>query len=151
MRSRCVFALVLLLLMAPRAVLSTNHHVRAGASGNNSGSDWINAYATLPATLVRGDVYYIADGDYPGYTFDDAASGQKTITIIKATQNDHGVDTGWSDAYGDGQADWGPVNFNSSYWVFNGQVGIGDGSEEAYGFKISYSGSGRTVKLVRFV
>ena len=38
------------------------HYVRAGATGLNNGSDWNNAWTSLPATLVRGDTYYIADG-----------------------------------------------------------------------------------------
>jgi hypothetical protein len=144
------YGFILLLVVMPGMALSANHYVRAGASGNNSGTDWANAYTSLPATLVRGDTYYIADGNYSGYTFDDPASGSKVITIIKATQNNHGTDAGWSNSYGDGQASWGLLNFNSSYWVFDGQTGFGTGSQEPYGFRISYSGTGQGVKLVKF-
>lgn len=144
------YKFILLFVVMPSVVLSANHYVRAGASGNNSGTDWVNAYTSLPATLVRGDTYYIADGSYSGYTFDDPASGSSVITIIKATPNNHGTDTGWSNAYGDGQAAWGPLNFNSSYWVFDGQKGFGTGSQESYGFKVSYKGSDKGIKLVRF-
>jgi len=144
------YGFILLLVVMPGIVLSANRYVRAGASGNNSGTDWANAYASLPATLVRGDTYYIADGSYADYTFDDKESGASVITIIKATQNNHGTDVGWSSSYGDGQAAWGPININSSYWVFDGQKGSGTGAKESYGFRISYSGSGKGVKLVKF-
>src|SRR5262245_7797716 len=82
---------------------AATRYVRAGAAGANTGADWTNAYSVLPATLVRGDVYYLADGSYPGYIFDDASSGTTLITIKKATVNDHGTDTGWLASYGDGQ------------------------------------------------
>jgi hypothetical protein len=54
--------------------------------------------------LTRGDTYYIADGSYVTYIFDDVASGSLVITIKKATVADHGTETGWLDTYGDGQA-----------------------------------------------
>jgi hypothetical protein len=144
------YGFILLLVMMPGLVLSANRYVRAGASGNNTGTDWANAYTSLPPTLVRGDTYYIADGSYAGYAFDDQVSGTSLITIIKATPSNHGTEVGWSSSYGDGQAAWGPISFNSSYWVFDGQKGFGTGSQEPYGFRISYRGSGLYVKLVGF-
>lgn len=83
---------------------AANQYVREGASGAGTGADWTDAYTALPATLTRGDTYYIADGNYPGYLFDDAVSGTSVITIKKATVADHGTSTGWSDTYGDGEA-----------------------------------------------
>src|SRR5262245_40996904 len=150
MRIKHFFSLPLFFILIPHIVLSANHYVRSGATGNGAGTDWANAYPSLPASLVRGDTYYIADGQYPGYTFDDAASGSLVISIIKATPGNHGTEAGWLASYGDGQASWGPINFNSSYWVFDGQVGSGTGANESYGFKIFYSGSGRIVKLIKF-
>jgi hypothetical protein len=41
-------------------------------------SDWTNAYPSLPATLTRGDTYYIATGNYGGYGFNTAQSGTHT-------------------------------------------------------------------------
>jgi len=79
-------------------------YVRAGATGANNGSDWDNAYTTLPATLLRNYTYYIADGNYSSYTFDDAESGTQYITIKKATIANHGTDYGWNSGYGNGQA-----------------------------------------------
>jgi parallel beta-helix repeat protein len=62
---------------------SNVRYVRAGAIGNGTGSDWTNAITQLPATLTRGYTYYIADGSYGSYTFDDAVSGTQVITLKK--------------------------------------------------------------------
>ena len=43
--------------------------IRAGATGANNGSDWTNAYISLPTKLQRGATYYVADGSYGGYNF----------------------------------------------------------------------------------
>ncbi len=110
------------------------HYIRAGTSGN--GSDWTNAYGSLPSSLVRGDTYYIADGNYGAYTFDDANSGSTYITIKKATANDHGTITGWQDSYGDGQAVFdATLRFVTDYYTFDGQTR--SGWRSGHGFKIS--------------
>jgi hypothetical protein len=136
-----VKALILLLLFSSLVATSAhaaNKYVRAGATGGGNGSDWANAYTTLPATLTRGDVYYIADGTYSGYRFNTATSGTTLITIKKATAADHGTSTGWSDTFGDGQAFFqGGWDFSSSYWVVDGQKGGGPGSwTSGFGFKV---------------
>lgn len=116
---------------------AAEHYVRQGASGNGSGSDWINSFTSLPQTLVRGDTYYIADGSYSGYTFDDPTSGTAHITIKKATQSVHGINSGWNSTYGDGQAVWGPIIISSSYIIFDGATGGGPNSWQSnFGFKI---------------
>lgn len=115
----------------------TNHYIRQGATGNNTGTDWTNAYTSLPSTLKRGDTYYIADGSYGSYTFDDPIDGTKIITIKKATISDHGTDVGWSDAYGDSQAIFAsPFNISTSYVTFDGVVGYGS-DYTSYGFRIA--------------
>lgn len=115
-----------------------NYYVRAGAAGTGSGADWTNAYTALPATLVRGASYYIADGNYSGYTFDDAASGTTQITVKKATVAAHGTSTGWADSYGDGQALFsGQIYFTTGYWEFDGVSGGGPGAwTTGFGFKV---------------
>jgi hypothetical protein len=86
---------------------------------------------------VRGDTYYIADGTYPAYTFDDNRSGNLQIKIIKATVQDHGTNTGWQNSYGDGAAVWGyGTGFSRSYYVFDGITGTGKVSG-SYGFKVA--------------
>jgi len=125
---------------------TNSRYVRQGASGSNNGLDWTNAWTQLPTSLVRGYTYYIADGTYPGYTFDDAVDGTKYIIIKKATTSDHGTGTGWNNSYGDGQATFSKsfssgdtilLTFSTSYWEFNGQVGAGKGTVTPYGFVLN--------------
>lgn len=118
-----------------------NHYIRSGASGTATGADWTNAYASVPATLIRGDTYYIADGAYSGYTFDDVAIGTHVITLKKAVAADHGTETGWNGTYGDGQAAFsGEFDFTTDYWLIDGVVGGGAATsweQGGFGFKVT--------------
>lgn len=139
-------SIVALTLLTGLDAHAANWYVRAGAAGN--GTDWNNAYPSLPATLVRGDTYYVADGSYPGRTFGTAVSGTTPITIKKATVADHGTTTGWVDSYGVGQASFtSGFVFASSYWVIDGQTGGGAANKwgQAFGFKITEKGDGTAV------
>ena len=139
--------LMVLLLGTLNAQAQTFFCVRAGATGGNNGSDWNNAYTSLPSNLVRGAIYYIADGAYSGYTFNTSVSGTSWITIKKATVAVHGTNTGWNDSYGDGVATFGNLTFSTSYWEFDGQVGGGPGSwNSGHGFSI-YATSGQLITL----
>ncbi|WP_413937057.1 hypothetical protein [Nitrospira sp. BLG_1] len=114
-----------------------DRYVRAGATGAKDGTDWTNAYSSLPATLVRGDTYFVASGSYGSYTFDDPTNGTTLITIKKATVADHGSAIGWSDSYASGQAVWTGWNLNSSYVTIDGQTGGGPGSwDTGLGFAV---------------
>jgi hypothetical protein len=117
---------------------AANYYVRAGATGTSNGSDWINAYPTLPATLLRGSTYYVATGTYGGYTFNTAESGTNLVTVKKATGLDHGTNVGWNDGYGTGTAVF--TNYwriTRGYFVLDGQVGGGPGNwTNGFGFKI---------------
>jgi hypothetical protein len=135
----------ILILLFAISTQAANHYVRSGASGAGSGVDWIDAYTALPATLTRGDTYYVAAGTYSTYTFDDAESGTDTITIKKATVADHGTETGWDNGYA-AQAEFatlnltGPLfNFTSGYYVLDGNGTHTAPSKTAidYGFKLS--------------
>jgi hypothetical protein len=124
--------------------------VHAGATGAGNGLDWNNAFPSLPATLERGATYFIAAGTYASYRFDDAASGTNVITIKKATASDHKTDTGWVSTYGEGQAVWnGPLFFDTSHWVFDGQVRKEsdwfDGA--SYGFKIFHDNNEQQIRM----
>lgn len=128
---------------------AANRYVRAGATGTNNGTDWTNAYVALPASLVRGDTYYLADGSYGSYIFDDAVSGTTVITIKKATIADHGTSTGWLDTYGDGQAVFGGWQVYSDYWVFDGQRRNSNwrtGGIDQYGIRVKVTG-GKAIRL----
>jgi hypothetical protein len=116
---------ILFLLLAAVASLTygspadaANRYVRQGASG--SGTSWSDAYGSLPASLVRGDTYYVADGSYGSYTFDDPVAGTTPITIRKCTDADHGTETGYSAAYCDGQATFGELIMVTNYYVIDG-------------------------------
>jgi hypothetical protein len=126
-----------------------NHYVRTGATGNGKGSDWTNAYTSLPSSgLIRGDKYYIADGNYDGYSFDDAEQDTNKICIIKATELDHGTSSGWHSDFGDGIAHFtNTIDFESDYWIFDGN----DGSPQTpYGFMITTTSENSDSKLLRF-
>lgn len=104
------------------------HVVRQGGSGANTGADWNNALSDLPSSLVRGDIYYMAAGQYGRHTFRDADSGQQLIQVRAATASDHCTDTGWNAGTMVGQAVFScssacgaVLNFNTDYYVFNGQ------------------------------
>lgn len=129
------------LIAAP--VEGADHYVRQGANGNGTGSDWTNACtgfsgACAVSSMVRGDVYYVADGSYGSLLLDRAAAGTNVITIRKATQGAHGTATGWSDSFGDGQAIFGDIRTLTNYWVFDGQTrNEADWSDAAsYGIRI---------------
>jgi len=126
---------------------AANHCVRSDATGSGTGNDWDNAYTSLPANLVRGDTYYIADGTYGDYIFDDPEVSNLYIIIIKATISEHGIGSGWNNSYGDGQAHFNSetinefysiISFQKGYYIFDGVTGTGGMENVAtYGFKIT--------------
>jgi len=95
------------------------YYVRAGASGENSGLNWNDAFNELPANLKRGYIYYVAAGTYSEYTFDDAADGEKYIEIRKATESNHGGDSGWDELFGE-KVTLGKLIFNTSFYKIDG-------------------------------
>jgi hypothetical protein len=133
------------LLIGATSVHGANHYVRAGATGDNSGSDWTNSWRILPTALTRGDTYYIANGTYSGHSFNDAEYGTYYIYIYKATTTDHGTDTGWSSSYGDGQTTFtGTIYFTTSNWIFDGKTrNENDWSDNlSYGFAVAPGAGG---------
>lgn len=125
------------------------HYIRADATGGaNNGRNWNDAYTFWP-TLVRGDTYYVADGSYPAFTCN--ITGSAYITIKKATQSDHGTDTGWNSSYGDGQAVIAGLSFSQGYCEFDGQVGGGYGSwRSGFGFLVRVNNADNRLGLVYF-
>jgi len=111
-----------LLILVPGVGKAACHAVTPTGSGAKSGADWNNAMANLPATLVRGDTYYLADGT--GYNFSNvgAPSGTIVTTVKKATASDHCIDTGWNTStMGSGQAGFTSLPGDGiSYVTFDG-------------------------------
>jgi hypothetical protein len=141
--------LIICAWLVPAIASAADRYVRQDATGRNDGSDWANAYTSLPQALIRGDTYYVADGAYAGRTFSTPASGTTLITIKKATPADHGTSSGWIDAHGDGQATFsGQFRFTTGYWLVDGATG--GGAENSwvgkFGFKITESAS--TILLI---
>jgi hypothetical protein len=118
-----LFAAALMGLLCGVPVYSQGvYYVRAGAGGAANGSDWNNAYPSLPGTLQRGATYYVAGGAYPSYTFNTPALGAQVITLKKASLKDHGTETGWNPSYGTNQAVFSAHIFvQTSYFVLDGQ------------------------------
>jgi hypothetical protein len=146
--NRVINSLLLAASMLPAFANAADQYVRSGAVGRNDGTDWTNARTSLPSTLTRGDVYYIASGTYAGRTFNTATSGATPITIKKATVADHGTSIGWSDSYATGQASFtGGLSFNSSYWIIDGQTGGGAANKwvGTFGIKITETRDGTPV------
>ena len=126
---------------------SNTFYIRAGATGNGSGSDWSNACTDFTgscgvSSLVRGATYYVAAGTYAGVDFNTPESGSLGISILRATTNAHGTSTGWNNTF-DGPVTWGYqcdgcFGFSTSHWVFDGVTGPGSGNGGAnlanYGF-----------------
>lgn len=137
---RIYFSLALVASMLPSLADAANQYVRPGAGGRNDGSDWANAYINLPASLNRGDTYYLANGSYGSYVFATGNSGTTAITVKKATEADHGTALGWVSSYGDGQAVFASWKIYTDYYVFDGQRRNSDwrqGATSQYGIKVA--------------
>lgn len=129
--SLCVFLLLLgLFFVSNSAKAAADHYIRQGATGSGDGSDWTNAMMNIPASFVRGDTYYIANGTYSGdHVFNTAIFGSTYINVKKATVSAHGNDVGWISAYGEGVATFtGVMTVNTGYWNFDGVTGGGPGN-----------------------
>lgn len=99
--------------------------VTPSGSGAMTGANWNNAFAGIPKTLVRGDIYYLADGSYGSYTFSTADSSTTTVEIRKAQSYDNCTSTGWNTStMGSSQAVFAtaPTAFKISndYFILNG-------------------------------
>lgn len=121
-------SLLVIFLLCPMAFAAC-HTVTPTGSGTNSGADWNNAFAGLPGTLIRGDIYYLADGNYGhSLSLSQADSGTSTIELRKAQSYDNCTSTGWNTStMGSAQAVWnapnngnGIVSISSDYWIVNG-------------------------------
>jgi hypothetical protein len=120
--------MLLTIMLFPAISHAACHAILQGGTGIGSGSDWNNAMATLPASLVRGDTYYVGLGKYGNHNFNDADSGTAQIQVRATTATDHCTDTGWNASAMVGQAAFSCASkcgailtFSTDYYTFNGQ------------------------------
>src|SRR4029077_9300381 len=114
-------AIFIAFIFSGKNAFAACHVVTPSGSGSKTGADWTHAYAGFPATLNRGDVYYLADGSYPAYTFNTAASGTTAVEIRKAQSYDNCTSTGWNTGtMGSSQAVMPSLTVSGSYLIVNG-------------------------------
>jgi hypothetical protein len=116
---------------------AANHYVWCGATGAANGTEWTDAYIDIPASLVRGDTYYIAGSSFCSYgahIFNDAESGMSVVSILHATAANSAI-VGWQPSFATATANWtttmsyGGANHYAiwvvqrSYYIFDGEFG----------------------------
>lgn len=152
MRPYKAIAPLSLLLLCSVTAEARDWYVHPEATGTRSGSDWTNAFTTLPSVLIRGDTYYLAAGTYPSYIFDDPLQESLTITIRKATIANHGTNLGWDSRFASSPARIGAVTFQTGHYIIDGAEG---GGREAWtnGHGIVIHGSSSTIdeRLITFL
>ncbi len=138
--------LLLIIIMACSAI--GDYYIRSDALGDGSGSDWTNAFTSLPNVLIRGERYWIGGGNYGTYSFDDPEVGTDTIWIIKANVENHGTDIGWVDSLGikpyivdTSKTIW---KFSRGYYYIDGQTGYSNDTL-TYGIKLHNSNNSRNL------
>jgi hypothetical protein len=146
--------IILLLIALPCWGADQVLYVRDGATGTTC-SDWASGNAcdqisTAVALIDRAtydDVYiYVADGSYGAISITSPTDGTDRIYIKKATASAHGSETGWDNAYGDGQAtiqaaagtsgsEIKTIYIGTSYVTIDGVAGTGE-TGSSYGFVV---------------
>ena len=101
------FTTIIAMILLTTTVFAANHYVRPNAysSGNNTGTDWTNAFRGMPAynhafwtsMLQPGDTVYVAGGTYTtAWNINKGGTSENARIIIKrATVAAHGTDIGW--------------------------------------------------------
>lgn len=99
-----LIGLILLLLIMGfcQNAYATVAYVDSAATGSANGTDWTNAFTNLPYPTVV-DTLYVADGTYNNHALGWYGL-EWPVVILKATEANHGTDTGWSSEKGEGQA-----------------------------------------------
>jgi hypothetical protein len=122
----------------------------AQTTADSTGASWTNAYnSAIKAvnSLVRDDTLLVADGDYTNQgnlELNKVVSSNLRITLMKATVASHGTETGWDNAFGDGQAVFVGFTITRSNYTIdgNGTTTSPDSTCAATGFRINVGVSG---------
>lgn len=145
---RKLFAAIVFLFVLPGVSHAADRYVLDGGTSSTclSWSDACDQVSTAESLIARGETIWVGDGSYNSVTFNVPASSTTTIAIKKATVSDHGTETGWDNAYGDGEALFAaPITFASSYWIMDGQYRAS--STSGYGFRIKSECPNRCISL----
>jgi hypothetical protein len=131
---KTVTLFLILITSASTLDAAGTYYVRSGASGSNNGSDWNNAYTSLPTTSASS-TYYVAAGTYTSWTI--SASG---VTIKKANAADNSGVAGWDASFAATNAlVTSGIRVNAASCTINGVTGGGPGSWiTGFGFKVKY-------------
>jgi hypothetical protein len=127
-------SLVVICLLISMPVYAADYYLRDcdgdASCGTGAGTSWANPFDTSAAaeTAIQtagrsatGDTLWVADGAYGATTWNVPTNGNGRITIKKATIASHGTETGWDNAYGNGQAVFtGVQSFRTPYWTVDG-------------------------------
>ena len=128
-----------------------NCYVSIIATGTGTGADWANACTDftgacdVTSASMRGTTIWVggSPGNYlgPSYTvktFSAPDSGTTPITIIGASAENHGTDTGWRRQSATAIVPFtGPITISTDNWIFNGQFrspGGGDYHDQHFGY-----------------
>ncbi len=135
------FLIFISLFLSFDSAAATNHkYVYSGATGNGSGSDWVNAFRDTPSGFERDTVYYFAGGNYSGTIISTPVDGTRPIILQKATPSDHGTDTGWLNSMASTAAKFNsPLQFFTSNITVDGVTGSGT---VGFGFEIYFTNAG---------
>lgn len=134
---------VLAILCFCSLAFGADHYIYASASGSGTGANCTNAYTGFgtgakqinPASMVRGDTYWILAGTYTAPTFSTADSGTTVITVESATAASHGGASDCSGLYGQAVLS-GVTTVSTDYWTFNGQT---RGSDWRSGYNLKFN------------
>lgn len=91
-------------LLIATAASAANFYVNKSATCGSTcdGTTWAKAWTSLGSikysALNPGDTVYIAGGTYGSFSVGKSGTASAPLTFKRATQGDHGSDTGWSSA-----------------------------------------------------
>lgn len=121
-----------IIILTAGIAFGATYYVDPAASGSNNGSDWTNAYTSMP-TPAAGNIYWIADGSY-SFSMNDTTASYKTIK--KCNNSGHndddscesvpGYSTAQAAGHFNGQATFSNISASGDYYVFDGNTVKGE-------------------------
>lgn len=148
--NKAMLQLAVLTAIFPTLSAAADVYVRPGGTCTSGCNSWTNAagqITTAIASAARGDTIWVGSGSYNTISLDKPAGA--TITIRKATESSHGTSTGWSAAYGTGQATMPEIYAMSDNWVIDGQTRDESNWQNtaSYGFRVTQSVRANTINF----